>query len=260
MNDMSRNVDAVILTYHSISQGPAPLCISPEVFAAQMHWLKSQAHVMPLELLAESLAHGRRLPPRTVALTFDDGFSDFHSEAAPTLRRLELTATVFLPASYCGRVSSWDPQAGKRPLMTWTEIRELASQGVNIGSHGMSHRVLTGRTDAELAYEMAESKSLIEAETGQEVRFFCYPYGSNNDRTRRAVSACYSGGACSTDLRILASAEDRFALPRIDVHYLRSFLIFQSMFTKRFRFYICARRIARNFDSWIRPAKQQGQK
>jgi peptidoglycan/xylan/chitin deacetylase (PgdA/CDA1 family) len=254
---MSRTIDAVILTYHSISQGPAPLCIAPNVFAAQMHWLKSNAHIMPLELLVESLVHGRLLPPRTVALTFDDGFSDFHTEAAPTLKHLELAATVFLPASYCGKVSSWDPQAGMRPLMTWTQIRELAAQGMSFGSHSMSHRVLIGRTDAELAYEMAESKNLIEAETGQEIRFFCYPYGCNDERARRAVSACYSGGACSANFRTLTSAEDRFALPRVDVHYLRSFLIFQSMFTKRFLLYLSARRIARNFGSRIRFAKQQ---
>jgi peptidoglycan/xylan/chitin deacetylase (PgdA/CDA1 family) len=257
MDAMPRTVNALILTYHSISEGPAPLCMPPNVFAAQMHWLKSNAHIMPLELLVESLAHGRFVPPRTVALTFDDGFSDFYTEAAPTLRRLELAAIVFLPASYCGRIASWDPWTGGRPLMTWTQIKELAAQGVGFGSHGMSHPVLTGRTDAELAYEMAESKNLIEAETGQEVCFFCYPYGCHDERTRKIVSNCYSGGACSVNLRMLASAEDRFALPRIDAYYLRSPVIFQSMFTERFRLYLCARRIARNFNSRIQLAKRQ---
>lgn len=141
--------------------------------------------------------------------------------------------------------------------MTWMQIRELAAQGVRFGSHGMHHPVLTGRTDAELAYEMAESKNWIEAETGQDVRFFCYPYGRNDERTRKVVSTYYRGGACSADLRMLASADNRFALPRIDVHYLRSLAIFRSMFTERFRLYVCARRIARNFNSRIQLAKRQ---
>ena len=258
MNDMRSNLNAIILTYHSISEGLPPLCISPNIFAAQMQWLKSNANVIPLELLAESLTHGKLLPPETVALTFDDGFSDFYSVAAPLLRRLGLPSIVFLAAAYCGKVASWISPSEERSLMTWAQIKDLVEYGVSFGSHGMNHPILTGRTDSELAHELSESKRLIEAETGREVRFFCYPYGRHNERVRRAVSACYGGGACTTDLCTAGSDADRFALPRIDAHYLRNFTIFQSMFTARFHLYIHARKIMRDFKNRVRPVKSSG--
>ena len=253
---MTSAADAMILTYHSISGGPPPLCIPPDVFAAQMSWLKANAHVVPLTVLVESLAQGQSIPQRTVALTFDDGFADFYTEAAPILRRLGLTAVVFLPVAYCGRTASWHVGTRGRPLMSWAQIRELAAQGLSFGSHSMTHTDLIHLTDTELAYEIAESKRLIEAEVRRDVRFFCYPYGCFDERTRRAVSIHYRGGACSTSLRKPGPAEDRFALPRIDVHYVRNLALFRSIFTERFRLYLCARRFMRDFGSWIRSTKR----
>jgi len=245
---MIRTFDAAILTYHSISAGPPPLCIPPALFAQQMQWLRKNAQVLSLGGLAESLAGGS-LPPKAVALTFDDGFQDFYDNASPVLERLGFPAMVFLPAGYCGKTSDWDAHARGRPVLSWNQVRELAGRGLSFGSHGMSHTGLAGRTDAELAYEVIESRRLIEAETGRETEFFCYPYGSYDARALRAVSACYRGGACSTDLRVLVAEDDRFALPRIDVHYMRRPAVFRSVFTERFQLYLFARRLMRNFRS-----------
>ena len=246
---MRGTFDSVILTYHSISSGPAPLCIAPDAFAAQMSWLTANANVVPLTDIVRSLTQGLHLPSRAVALTFDDGFADFYSEAAPILKRLELPAIVFLPAGYCGRAASWDRHAGGRPLMMWNQIRELVGHGVSFGSHSMTHPVLPGLTDEELKHEIAESKTLIESETGQEVRFFCYPYGCYDKGISEAASTFYGCGACTTDLRMLCGREDRFALPRIDMHYLRNLAVFRTLFTEPFRLYIYARRMTRNFVS-----------
>ena len=90
----------VILTYHSISDGTSPLEIAPALFAEQMEWLKANTRVAPLLEVVTALKERVPLPERTVALTFDDGFLDFHTEAAPVLLRLGLPATVFLPTSH----------------------------------------------------------------------------------------------------------------------------------------------------------------
>ena len=141
--------------------------------------------------------------------------------------------------------------------MTWAQIKELAEQGVCFGSHSMSHPVLNGSTDSELARELSESRNLIEAMTGREVGIFCYPYGCHNERVRRAVSACYRGGACTADLCTVGSSADRFALPRVDAHYLRSGAVFRSLFTARFQFYLRARRILRKIRCRIRPVQRR---
>jgi preprotein translocase SecF subunit len=52
---MAKSGKAVILTYHSISHGPKPLCISPEAFTKQMEWLRSNANVVSLSALVALL-------------------------------------------------------------------------------------------------------------------------------------------------------------------------------------------------------------
>ena len=110
----------VILTYHSISDGDSPLQISPRAFAEQMQWLQANVRVAPLGEVAGALKEHSPLPERTVVLTFDDGFSDFFSAAAPVLRRLKFPATIFVPTAFCGGTSGWPGQPDwvtPRPLL-----------------------------------------------------------------------------------------------------------------------------------------------
>jgi hypothetical protein len=71
---MTRAFHAAVLTYHAIPEGPAPLCVAPHVFAPQMSWPETNAHVVSLAKLVESLVCGLPLPLKKVAFTFDDGF------------------------------------------------------------------------------------------------------------------------------------------------------------------------------------------
>lgn len=236
---------AVILTYHSISHGPKPLCLAPDAFAKQMEWLRNNANVIPLSALHELLLRGGTFPARAVALTFDDGFEDFAAAAAPVLLRLKLPAMVFLPTAYCGSTASWDLRTANRALLTWDKIRDLRRQGFEFGSHSMTHPMLPRLSESELMEEIAGSKKAIQERLQYEPCFFCYPYGGFSERCRRIVAALYSGGACTTELRPLTSKADRYALPRIDVHYLRNFQIFRMFLKEQLPLYLDGRRLMR---------------
>jgi len=101
----------LILTYHSISSGPPPLSVSPQLFKEQIEWLKDNAEVVPFSRLVDAITGGFSLAPRTIAITFDDGYADFYHYAAPVLRRAQFSATVFLPTQFCARTSSWAGQS-----------------------------------------------------------------------------------------------------------------------------------------------------
>ena len=177
-------------------------------------------------------------------LTFDDGFADFYSEAAPILRRAGFTATVFLPTGFWGRRNAWHTQPvgiEEQPLLTWSQVRELVAQGFEFGSHSINHPVLTQLSDAEAEREIAQSKAEIEGQTGARVRFFCYPYGRWNDRVRRLVAKHY-GGSCSAMLGSLTQGADRFVLPRLDAYYVRSPGMFRRLFSSYMRPYLGLRR------------------
>jgi peptidoglycan/xylan/chitin deacetylase (PgdA/CDA1 family) len=242
----------IVLTYHSISSGRSPLRISPSLFAEQLDWLNANARVVPLERIVAALAAREPLPERAVVLTFDDGFQDFFSDAAPLLRRYNFPATVFLPVQFCGKTNAWPGQpswVAEQPLLRWEQIRELAQQGIGFGSHGMSHRAFTELQPEELESELVSSKHAITEKTGQTTRLLCYPYGRWNEAVR-AAAARHFECACATSAGLIRSDSDLFALPRVDAHYVRSPVCFRRMLAPGFPAYVAGRR-------WIR--RLQGQ-
>ncbi len=238
----------VILTYHSISEGNSPLQISPSLFAEQMQWLHDNARVASLTEVVSALANRSPLPERTVVLTFDDGFHDFYSCAAPVLRRLNLPATIFLLTGLCGKTNNWPGQdaswISRHSLLDWQQVAELAQHGFNIGAHSISHPVLPSLTAGEAKHEIADSQAELRERTGQSVDLFAYPYGRWSPTVRALVQEHYRG-ACSTGAGVVQPDADPFALPRVDVHYLRRPAWFRTLFTSRFLTYVAGRRFIR---------------
>jgi peptidoglycan/xylan/chitin deacetylase (PgdA/CDA1 family) len=244
---MSGSQSPIILTYHSVSEGDSPLKVSPNLFADQMHWLRANARVAPLGEIVASLVEHKPLPDRTAVLTFDDGFQDFYSSAAPVLRHFQFPATVFLPTVYCGRTNGWPGQPDwvkEEPLMGWEQISELAQAGISFGAHSISHPDLTNISSDEAEREIAGSKAEIEERIGKPVEFFAYPYGRWNQKVRAIVRRHYSG-ACATAAGVLRTDADPFALPRADACYLRDLACFRRLFTTPLVAYLATRRLIR---------------
>ena len=248
---MNAPQNPVILTYHSIADGRSPLKISPALFTEQMEWLSAQARVAPLTEVVAALEQQKPLPKRTVVLTFDDGFLDFYSVAALVLRRCGFPATVFLPTAYCGRTNAWPGQPAwvdEQPLMDWTQIRQLAEEGISFGAHSATHVLLTQLPQEDVEREIVESRGEIEARAGRRPEFFCYPYGRWNCGVREIVMRHFRG-ACTTAAGVVGPEADPFALPRADVHDLRRAVCFRSLFTGRLQTYLMARRLIRRLRS-----------
>ncbi|HLK10075.1 MAG TPA: polysaccharide deacetylase family protein [Candidatus Binatia bacterium] len=94
---------ALVLRYHAISATAAEvpyaipeICLPLAAFRLQAAFLRRAYHVVPLDDLVAALERGGAFPPRAVAITFDDGYADNHALAFPVLRRLGLTATVYV--------------------------------------------------------------------------------------------------------------------------------------------------------------------
>src|SRR5208283_3183748 len=237
----------VILTYHSISDGNPPLQISPGLFAQQLEWLRANVGVAPLGEVVDALANHKPLPERTVVLTFDDGYSDFFSSAAPVLRRLKLPATIFVLTGFCGATSGWpEPPAWGNPhaLLDWQQVAALSEEGFTFGAHSITHPALPAFSTKEAKREIYGSKAELEERTGQKVEFFAYPYGRWSPAVRAIVQEQYRG-ACSTGAGAVEPDADPFALPRVDVHYLRRPAAFRMLFTAPFHAYVATRRFIR---------------
>jgi peptidoglycan/xylan/chitin deacetylase (PgdA/CDA1 family) len=212
-----------VLMYHSISAGPGPTCIAPEVFRQQMAILEETGYrVVSLRNVLGWMRCGRALPGRCVALTFDDGFEDFAAIAHEELRRRRWPATVFVPSGHVGGSDGWDrpSPSGHRRLMDWSTIAGLAAEGVEFGGHGVGHRDLTRVRGTDLEAEVLGSKRAIEDRTGREVACFAPPFGRSDDEVARYVRRHYLM-AVGTRLARADRDDDPYDVPRIEMWYFR---------------------------------------
>lgn len=212
-----------VLTYHAVESGPAPLCVEPALFEAHLDCLlDAGVTTLTVAELGAALRAGA-LPARSVAITFDDGFSSVAREAAPRMTERGLRGTIFCVAGHLGATNDWPTQPGRAPrlpLAAAGELAELARAGFEIGSHGTEHAPLGRPTQSTLDRELNDSKRTLEAAVGVAVTSFAYPYGAAPVGTRRAVESAYSA-ACGGALRLAEARSDIYAIPRVDAHYVR---------------------------------------
>jgi len=91
-----------VLGYHRVLPAPDPLLSSDpcaEVFERTMQWVKQAFNVIPLSDGIAGVRSGQ-LPRRALAITFDDGYANNETLAAPILSRLGLHATFFVATGY----------------------------------------------------------------------------------------------------------------------------------------------------------------
>jgi peptidoglycan/xylan/chitin deacetylase (PgdA/CDA1 family) len=169
---------------------------------------------------------------RRAVLTFDDGYRGVRESALPALLSHGFSATVFVVLDKIGGVNDWDGETPGEPLLSADEIRALHTAGIEIGSHGATHRALTGLSDADLHREVAGSKDTLERLVSAPVTSFCYPYGDFDDRVVEAVRA--AGYRAATVIRggISKDLSDPFRLKRISVRGTNTRLDFTLALTR----------------------------
>lgn len=178
-----------ILGYHAvgtpIAGDPYGLAVSPAAFARQMELVASCRFGRPVALGAAALDGSPE-----ICVTFDDGFVDTLTEAAPILARLGLPFTACVTP---GLLDSG------RPYLDWGELKDLAeTMNAEIGAHGLTHARLDGLDDAALARELSESRRRLEEAVGEPVTSMTWPHGAASRRTAAAAKAAgFTRAGCS---------------------------------------------------------------
>jgi len=206
----------LIVAYHAVSSTwRSPLAIDQQRFGEQLAALHAAGYVGLTLSEAERRRRRGDLPPRSLVVTFDDGYAST-ALARPALERFGFPATVFVVTDFvdAGAPLHWygvpdDPadEHERRPL-GWPQLRELRDAGWEIGSHTVSHPLLPALDDAGLERELGRSRERIAAELGA-AESIAYPYGQADERVaaaaRRAgyLVGCTLTGAHLTDADLL---------------------------------------------------------
>ncbi len=203
-------VFAPILMYHHVGAARVGrFNVTTAQFADQLRWLRDQGYrSVTIAEIAAALDGGNLLPPKPIAITFDDGWRDQHVNALPLLNEFGFKATFFVVSGWVGRGAT---------LMSWDDVRQLTARGHAIGSHSVNHRPMAGMGDGSLAIETIESRNAISRELGGAPLVFAYPLGSLDARAEAFARAAGYVAAVGVPANPLQRAAQRYRLNRIEV-------------------------------------------
>jgi len=108
-----------------------------------------------------------------------------------------------------------------RLMLDWNEVRSLQSAGATIGSHTVTHQILSRVDEGAARSEVVESKRVLEERTGRAIQFFAYPNGTPADFTADTIAALRDAGyrAAVTTMRGRNKAgADLFRLRRTGIY------------------------------------------
>lgn len=140
--------------------------------------------------------------------------ADFLNSALKRMPEGERDETIAKIARACSVTLPDTPPPEFAPV-SWNEVREMGSARIEIGSHTVTHPILTNSTREQLTHELRESRSRLEAELGKEVRAFCYPNGNWDKNVRDAVALAGYQCAVTTEAGLNDAQSDLLALKRI---------------------------------------------
>lgn len=220
-----------ILMYHKVDTiAHSEWWVSTALFARQMDALKAYGYetISLREYLRcrEGLAQP---PEKPVIITFDDGYKNIFTEAAPVLMERGMSATLFITTGLIGdneqerQTNAWDrPDSQFRAdHLIWPEIKALHEAGFEIASHTISHPALDRLRVARIREELVVSREMLEKHLGEPVEIFSYPYGRGADQQRIHNLLAEAGYRLAVDADPDGMADmatsDLWALPRITI-------------------------------------------
>jgi peptidoglycan/xylan/chitin deacetylase (PgdA/CDA1 family) len=210
----------VMLMYHTVVPGRTrpswPWAVSMRQFCEQLDFLATEGYATPT-MRELATARSNNCVERTAVITFDDGYVN-NLAAFEELKKRGMRASWFIVTGSIGREPAWP--ADGRPagrLLNADELREMQANGMEIGSHTVSHVRLAETDDTRLMQELTDSKATLEEQLGKTVDSFAYPYGVWDARCAEAVQHAGYTVACTTRTGWALRDKNPYLLRRLTV-------------------------------------------
>ncbi len=216
-----------VLMYHYIRTGvpvtetlSQGLSVGPEMLDQQLNYIAQNGYqTISFNDLYEALENKTPLPPKSVILTFDDGYRDFYTTAFPLLKKYNLRAVSFYVVGYYNYPG----------YMNWDMVSEIHSSGlVDVESHTLGHLMLTTLPIEAAKNEIFESKRILEEKLQKKVNYFAYPYGDFNEGVVNLVKEAGYKLAFSTRVGSDLHSSEKMFLKRVSVNGYDSFDVFKA--------------------------------
>jgi peptidoglycan/xylan/chitin deacetylase (PgdA/CDA1 family) len=220
-----------VLLYHSVTDQLIEHeweenTIPVDLFESQMNYLAvNKYNVISCREATKYFTEQREVPPRTVVITFDDGYRNTYLNALPILNKYNFCATMFINVSFLQDYSN------NSEYLSCFELKHIKKSGIiDFGSHGLTHRILSTLSGKDLIKELRESKDTIEDIINDKVCFFAYPFGHSRSYNKKVIELIKSLGfigAFTTIYGINNLKTNLFLMKRNRISWLDDLLEFE---------------------------------
>lgn len=179
----------VILTYHNvvdaINDDPkTTVDISVEKFESQIKWLsKHNYKSLSMDEFYDWKEKGKKIPRKSVLITFDDGWDSFYTKTVPILEKYDMKGSVFVIWKYSENQTKNDENI----YMTFDEIKDINEFHPNMEILSHSYNLHEKQFADSKDYDLYNS-DMKKVNTYQEgIKYYAYPYGRRNNNYIKAL-------------------------------------------------------------------------
>lgn len=209
--------------------------IDPDIFEKHIVFLKKHYNIISLQTIRDLMCNLKKeneLPPNSLVITFDDGWSSNYN-LLPIFRKYNHPVTIFLstgfvdtnsiPASRLSHDGIYvdplvvDETVTSRKILNHNEINDMVESGINFQSHGVNHLVSTKLQLDDFIFELYESRSFIEKLSNQKVFAFAYPYNEAGISQARVVEGAGYQIARKGDRKLNSLKSNKYLLNSIGI-------------------------------------------
>jgi len=143
--------------------------------------------------------------------------SDDISAVVEWLKTLSQERLQSIRSVIVGESEGFEPTESQRDAydsMTWADVLDLPQDLITVGSHTMNHPILATLENADIEYELRESKRVLEEKLGRPVEHFCYPNGTVTETAVSIAREIYVS-ASTTRYAFVNEKDSPHLLPRI---------------------------------------------
>ena len=211
-----------ILLYHSVSDDPndeiARWNVSKQAFIAHIDAIVDRGcTALTISQYLGALKWNEPMPSRPVLITFDDGFAEVASFAAPALAERGIASTVYVTTGSMSDIRERHVQLPKAPMIASADLSGLENLDVEIGAHSHTHPQLDVIDDRRARAELIQSKEILEDLLHHRVRSFAYPHGYSSPKIRRMVKEVGYESACGVRNAFSSPSDNAFSISRLTV-------------------------------------------
>jgi len=209
------------------------MSVQPNLFQKQIRFLAEHGwSSISLTQVANLLREDKKIPKKSVVLTFDDAMTSVLEYAVPILQKYNMTGTTFVVTGQIGQNPQWyrlHQRYRAEPLLSRKGLDCLAKHGWELHPHTHEHPVLSHLPLEVQAEQIAKSRDCIRSWFGTEGDVLAYPFGQWNEDTKKAMQMAEMSIGLTLRFSAQVSTEDYYTWPRIGSAWFKKSKIRQQL-------------------------------